>query len=522
MNEDWREDLLRIPAKGLLPLPGCNPRRRFDEAKMAELVASVRAKGVREPLLVHDNWGGESIPELPRDHRFWIVAGERRWRAASEVGPDTEVPCLVSTYTMAEALEIALVENLERHDLTIVEEARGYQRLLENMTQRELADRLGRAQPTIANALRLLQLPDELLEHVESGTIAPSHARDYLLPFAKIPEGKREKLFAAVIKNGKEWAKRGEPAMAGELQTAVAHAAERLSHPIVGREYDQDKPLFEAKEHESCSCNGPKFGYGWRGAEVRCFDDDWWKAAQAEARKRLDEEERARDKKLKAIAGEAAAAPRMTRGAFEKRYGWNGGTKLEVRDNGYGLPTLLDAAELADAPMVVVQDGYGGPEVRCVDQEAVKRAKGACTRVRNQLLKERRGERAERYLQEAAKLEIEPWMLGVILSERPQNDTLLAAAREIGIDVGKHGELHGNLVKLPDEQVTILFKVLALRARNKDLSAFQDPLERQVDQELVKRYAPGIAGLKRRALAKPKDKTAAAADAAADCSEAVA
>ena len=146
------------------------PRRNFDPAQIDALAASIRAQGVLQPLLVrpHPERGGE----------FEILAGERRWRAA-QAAQLTQVPVVVRDIADREALEIALVENIQRQDLNAVEEAQGYQRLITGFghTQEEIARVTGKSRPHITNTLRLLHLPDAVLALVEEGKLTPGHVR---------------------------------------------------------------------------------------------------------------------------------------------------------------------------------------------------------------------------------------------------------------------------------------------------------------------------------------------------------
>jgi ParB family chromosome partitioning protein len=146
------------------------PRRYFDEAHILELADSIRAKGVLQPLLVRREG----------DH-YAIVAGERRWRAAQRAGV-REVPCIVREVTEPEAFELALIENIQREDLNAIEEAEAYQRLIEyhGLTQDELAQRVGKERSTVANALRLLRLPDPIKVAMSSGALSMGHARALL------------------------------------------------------------------------------------------------------------------------------------------------------------------------------------------------------------------------------------------------------------------------------------------------------------------------------------------------------
>jgi ParB family chromosome partitioning protein len=158
----------RIPIELLHPNPH-NPRRRFEAGDLDELVQSIRAQGVLQPLIVRPRSDGQS---------YEIVAGERRWRAAQWV-PLHEVPALVRDFTDGEALEIALIENVQRADLNAIEEAQGYAQLIEHFgyTQQQLASSISKSRSHIANSLRLLSLPDEVKVHLETGALTAGHAR---------------------------------------------------------------------------------------------------------------------------------------------------------------------------------------------------------------------------------------------------------------------------------------------------------------------------------------------------------
>ena len=157
------------------------PRKQFDEAALADLAASIEQHGVLQPLLVRPLPGGGSQ----------LVAGERRWRASRMAGL-TEVPVVVREMTDREASELALIENLQRQDLNPMEEALGYRTLMEQygMTQEEAAQAVNKSRPAVANALRLLNLPEELAELVRDGRLSAGHART-LLSFETADEQKR-------------------------------------------------------------------------------------------------------------------------------------------------------------------------------------------------------------------------------------------------------------------------------------------------------------------------------------------
>ena len=146
------------------------PRRKFDETTLDELAQSIRNQGLLQPLLVRRDGKG-----------YRLIAGERRWRASQRAGL-SEVPVLVREASDAEAFELALVENLQREDLSPLEEAEGYRRLLEERkwTQEQVAERVGKERSTVANALRLLALPAEVKQLLEAGELDMGHARALL------------------------------------------------------------------------------------------------------------------------------------------------------------------------------------------------------------------------------------------------------------------------------------------------------------------------------------------------------
>ncbi len=144
------------------------PRRRFDEASLDELAASIAARGVIQPVIVRPLGGG----------RYQLVAGERRWRAAQRAQLH-EIPALVRELSERDVMALALIENLQREDLNPIEEARAYQRLseLEGMTQAEIARMVDKSRSHVANFQRLLGLPEPVLELVEEGRLSMGHAR---------------------------------------------------------------------------------------------------------------------------------------------------------------------------------------------------------------------------------------------------------------------------------------------------------------------------------------------------------
>ncbi len=162
------------------------PRRHFDEVHIEELAESIRSKGVLLPLIVRRASEG-----------YVLVAGERRWRAAQKAGL-RELPVMVREVTDKEAFEIALIENIQREDLNPVEEAEAFKRLIEEhgLTQEELAARVGKDRSTVANALRLLRLPEPIKQAIVAGQLSMGHARALL---AIADEGDLRKAAARVI-----------------------------------------------------------------------------------------------------------------------------------------------------------------------------------------------------------------------------------------------------------------------------------------------------------------------------------
>ena len=158
-----------IPIEQLRPSP-YQPRRHFDDEAFAALVGSIRDKGVLQPLLVRADPSAEG--------HFEIVAGERRWRAAQQARLH-EVPAVVKTLSDRDTLEVALVENLQREDLTPLEEAEAYRRLLEEFghTQEVLARAVGKSRSHVANMIRLLGLPEAVRRMLDEGQISAGHAR---------------------------------------------------------------------------------------------------------------------------------------------------------------------------------------------------------------------------------------------------------------------------------------------------------------------------------------------------------
>ena len=180
MTEDASPDLTRLPVREIEPDPD-QPRKNFDEDAMAALAESIGENGLLQPIAVRAKKTGPG---------YEIIAGERRWRAARMAGLD-EVPVLIKDVTDEQAAALALIENLQREDLDPIEVAEGCKKLIERygLTQEEAAKRLGKSRSAITNAMRLLNLPENVLELLKSGFLNMGHAKVILgLPTPELQE----------------------------------------------------------------------------------------------------------------------------------------------------------------------------------------------------------------------------------------------------------------------------------------------------------------------------------------------
>ncbi len=209
---------LRELAVALVEPNADQPRRRFDEEALQGLADSVAEQGVLQPILVRPKAGG----------RFELVAGERRWRAAKLAGLET-VPALVQDRDDAQTLEVALVENMARADLNPVEEARAVAALVEELglTREAVGKRVGRSRVAISNLLRILDLPDEALAHLEAGALSEGHGRALLLAE---DQADRRRLATAAVEGG--WSVRVTEDRAREANAAGAGNGRR-ARPVV-------------------------------------------------------------------------------------------------------------------------------------------------------------------------------------------------------------------------------------------------------------------------------------------------
>jgi len=182
--------LLQIPLENITPNPN-QPRRHFDEESLTELAQSISAHGLLAPIIVR--------PDALKPGYYEIVTGERRWRAARLAGQQL-IAAIVRETHAGEAIELAILENVQRTDLNPIEEAAGYRSLIEehDFTQEALAQRLGKSRPAIANALRLLTLPDSVQAFVRDGKLSAGHART----LAALPHGRARQLAEEAVRHG--------------------------------------------------------------------------------------------------------------------------------------------------------------------------------------------------------------------------------------------------------------------------------------------------------------------------------
>jgi|JI10StandDraft_1071094.scaffolds.fasta_scaffold27456_6 ParB family chromosome partitioning protein len=211
---DEAERIEQVEVSLLQPLSG-QPRTHFDETALAELASSIKQHGVLQPLIVTKSGGG----------KYTITAGERRWRAAG-LARLKSVPVIVRSAAEQEQLEIALIENVQRVDLSALEQAASVERLHQqfNLTYSEVAKKLGKAETTVSNIVRLLQLPDEAKAALQSGDISEGHARQILA--LKNHAEHQQQLLRLILKNG--WTVR----QAEQFVTSLKKGAEKTATAV--------------------------------------------------------------------------------------------------------------------------------------------------------------------------------------------------------------------------------------------------------------------------------------------------
>jgi len=212
-NRTRRADVM-VPVEKIFPNPD-QPRRHFTKERLDDLANSIREKGVIQPLILRKN---------PRDEdTYEIVAGERRWRASQQAQLH-EVPAIIREYNDTEALEVAIIENIQRADLNAIEEAQGYRDLMNRFghTQEKVSEALGKSRSHIANLLRLLNLPDEVQDMVIDGALTAGHARALVTAEDPVGLGKQIAAKGLSVRDAERLAKGPKPAAKSTKPSAKA------------------------------------------------------------------------------------------------------------------------------------------------------------------------------------------------------------------------------------------------------------------------------------------------------------
>lgn len=239
------EKLLTLPIMRVEPRKD-QPRQYFDETALEELSESIKKYGLIQPVTVR---------RLEGDY-YQIIAGERRWRAARMAGID-EIPVRVIEADEKKAMELALVENLQREDLNPIEEARGYQSLVNDygLTQEQASEAVGKSRPAIANALRLLNLSPEVLRQVENGELSAGHARALLA--IRDPELQAEAANLVILKN---LSVRQTEALAAKLSKPKQEENKEENETLVNYSHEIEKELENALGRKVKLVEGKKKG----------------------------------------------------------------------------------------------------------------------------------------------------------------------------------------------------------------------------------------------------------------------
>lgn len=226
------QKIVQLPISQLVPNPN-QPRKNFDQESMNELAESIKNQGILQPLLV----------QKVSDNSYAIIAGERRYRAAKQIGMK-EVPVIIKDFTGSQRLEVALIENIQRENLNAIEEAKAYAYLIDEsgMTQDELAQKVGKNRSTIANSLRLLGLSPEMQEDLLAGTINAGQARALL---SVVNPADRTKLYEQI--KGKELSVRATERLAAMYNEGKRIAFQKKKRKAKDLEDSPEVTVIKAK-----------------------------------------------------------------------------------------------------------------------------------------------------------------------------------------------------------------------------------------------------------------------------------
>ncbi|HEV2147424.1 MAG TPA: ParB/RepB/Spo0J family partition protein [Longimicrobiaceae bacterium] len=483
----------------VIPWPGLNPRTHFDPEAQAELDDSVRRQGVRQPAVVH----------LREEGPHWLVIGERRLRACANTG--RQLPAVVGTFTEAEAFELALIENIQRADLTPMEEARGFRRWLndhEGDSTYTLAERIGKSQPYVANRLALLKLPSGTQKLVEDGLVTATQARDAFVPFAGIPEDVRAKVFDTVQTRIREHFRYpgAEGLNLSRLREIIGRAAVRWSKPLSAADAEQGEaaPLFNPTGHdEECGCKGPVWTYRLGGAPTRrCFNLTWWMGRQNDAQeeqRRAEEARRADLERRRAEAEQAAQAgqvPTEPVPATEAKELFSFAEVVTDSASDYReLRTLLDP-DLLPVESLRVVENFEPYRARfslvCIDRAAVEKATRSASQARLDLLRRLTEERNARERDEAAALDLRhPEVIADLLTELPKvtDYALHRIADQHEIRLPQNSIERKHWLALPKRELQLFARIVVLRIRAGTLGSHRDPMEAEAVRRVGEVYA---------------------------------
>lgn len=447
----------------MIPWPDLNPRKLFLDVDLEELRASIKQDGLIEPLGV----------KLNEEEPHWIFAGERRWRAAD--GVLQELPVHVRDIEEATARRLALSENIQRSNLTAIEEAWGIQSYLEasGATQKKLGRELGKTQAWVSNRLRLLRLPKDLQAMVQEGKLNASQARDLILPFSVIPDEAWDVLSKAVAKALKRTKpKAGEQLSDDQVQTAVAKVAVAMSgwldRPMWGAE---DESVFKTTTRIRDWKSAPKgsvvtYRYSsssWEARSSRCFNEDWW----IEAMRKAENREQERIQKMQELEDQEGPADFVWdpkdgpipvdievpwdyhHGVFEPenpRSSHHHGTLYpvapidengqQVKDDAYAIEWRITAdvtAIPAELLVLKLQDetDYRQPAVICLEEEVYEAAREKLVATVDRTIKRRIRKQLKMDLEASADCEWS-WASALALFSSVDHQTVLRWADDLG------------------------------------------------------------------------------------------